>query len=278
MKRKFYVLIGILCFAGQVKAVPVYSPPGENVVASQPTTMTQSDARIMQQTLANLQKMDLPGQLQQLQQQIQSLQGQIEVLQHKLERLDKQQRLQYQDLQQQMQAVTGDSTDSASTTSSTIVPRLSIQPAVAVSSASGPQDVQATPKVMATAPETHADKTDYQAAYALVQSHQYQAAISAFEQYLTAYPEGQYAVNAYYWLGELYAHNGHDEKAQQSFKTVINDYSGSSKVADATLKLGVIAVNQKQTKAAQEYFERVIAQYPESSAARLAKQELQRMQ
>ena len=44
----------------------------------------------------------------------------------------------------------------------------------------------------------------YRAAYALVQGRQFEQAIPAFKQFLQRYPDGQYAANAHYWLGELY--------------------------------------------------------------------------
>ena len=44
----------------------------------------------------------------------------------------------------------------------------------------------------------------YRAAYALVRGQQFDQAVQAFNQFLQNYPDGRYAPNAHYWLGELY--------------------------------------------------------------------------
>ena len=37
-----------------------------------------------------------------------------------------------------------------------------------------------------------------------MQGRQFEKAITSFNQFLQQYPDGQYAANAHYWLGELY--------------------------------------------------------------------------
>mgnify|MGYP000458772181 CR=1 FL=1 len=79
----------------------------------------------------------------------------------------------------------------------------------------------------------------YRAAYALVRGQQWDAAISAFNQFLQDYPAGRYAPNAHYWLGELYLVTTPPqlESARQSFMLLLTQYPDNNKVPDALYKL-----------------------------------------
>ncbi len=63
-----------------------------------------------------------------------------------------------------------------------------------------------------------------------------------------------------------------------AFNKVISIYPDSNKVSDALLKRGFSEYETGDTNKAQSTLNQVIAQYPETSASRLAKVRLDRIQ
>jgi tol-pal system protein YbgF len=88
----------------------------------------------------------------------------------------------------------------------------------------------------------------------------------------SAYPDGRYAPNAHYWLGELFLviDPPDPEAARQSFMLLLNQYPDNAKVPDALYKLGRVQFIKGNSARAREYLNRVMREYPDSSAARLA--------
>ncbi|RKF19691.1 tol-pal system protein YbgF [Alginatibacterium sediminis] len=118
----------------------------------------------------------------------------------------------------------------------------------------------------------------YDAAVALVmKSKDYDAAIPAFESFLTSYPKSSYAPNAHYWLGQLHYTQGDREQAAKQFETVVSKYPGTAKVAESQLKLGIIAQHQGKNDVAKQLYQTVLKDSPNSSAAKLAKQRLDQL-
>jgi FKBP-type peptidyl-prolyl cis-trans isomerase len=82
-----------------------------------------------------------------------------------------------------------------------------------VSGQPDPAGVSATPtpspsiaaNSLAAGVEQPGEAIAYDAAYALVQERQFDKAIPAFQQFLQRFPDGLYAANAHYWLGEMYS-------------------------------------------------------------------------
>jgi tol-pal system protein YbgF len=112
----------------------------------------------------------------------------------------------------------------------------------------------------------------YRAAYALVRGQEFDAAVDAFTTFLDSYPDGRYAPNAHYWLGELYLviEPADPEAARQSFMLLLNQYPGQRQGARRALQARSRAVHQGQQRARPGILERVMREYPDSSAARLA--------
>ena len=88
------------------------------------------------------------------------------------------------------------------------------------------------------------------------------------------YPNGRYAPNAYYWLGELYlvVQPPDLEQARQSFNQLLTQYPTNSKVPDALYKLGRVHFMKGNREKSREYLDRVINEYgsTNSSAVKLA--------
>jgi len=122
------------------------------------------------------------------------------------------------------------------------------------------------------------DRDNYQAAFELLKSERYDAAAMAFEQFLVAFPDSELADNAQYWLAESHYVTQQFDKALSQFEVVIQSFPDSRKVPDALLKIGYCNYELKRWDAARGSLGRVQADYPETTAAMLAGQRLERMQ
>jgi tol-pal system protein YbgF len=121
------------------------------------------------------------------------------------------------------------------------------------------------------------DRDNYQAAFELLKEQRYEQAAMAFQQFLVSYPDSQLADNALYWLAESYYVTDKFENALRQFQGVISRYPRSRKVPDALLKIGYSNYELQRWDAARGALRRVQADYPDTTAARLAEQRLNRM-
>jgi tol-pal system protein YbgF len=113
----------------------------------------------------------------------------------------------------------------------------------------------------------------YRAAYALVRGQEFDDALAAFKAFLQRFPDGRYAPNAHYWMGELYLviTPADPEAARQSFMLLLNEYPQNAKIPDALFKLGRVQFVKGNSAGARDFLNRVIREYPDSSAAALAR-------
>lgn len=190
--------------------------------------------------------------IQSNQETIRELRGQIEKLTHELRQLRQQGQQQYIDLDSRLAAVEQGTGGGASVAD--------------VSSQSG-----STTRQESSSTSSGGAKDAYNAAFANVQDRKFDAAISAFENFVSDYPGDGLVANGYYWLGELYSAKSDPDKAGQSFQRVIDDYPQSGKVPDAIYKLALLKARQGDSDASKALLNRVRNDYPESSAAGLAK-------
>lgn len=281
------ISVGYLSVADADNNVPVvngYTPQMQQGMQQAPTAMpvsgdvSQQIADLRQQIAAQTQMLQ---QVQALQQQVQQLQGQLEDQTHSFQQLQQQQKQQYQDLDNRITQL-----------SSAKGSLPAVMPAIAPVAAPGPAvttapAIAATPTPVAVTTNTAAgvtgvaqqsDEQMYQAAYNLMLNKQYPQATQSMQAYLAQYPQGTYAPNANYWLGELNLLQGNVDAATQSFNTVVTQFPKSPKVPDAMLKLGFAYYDQGNLAQAKTELTQVQQQFPNSSAARLAAQKLKTMQ
>ena len=125
------------------------------------------------------------------------------------------------------------------------------------------------------APELPGEAEAYKSAYALVRAQKFDQAVDAFQQFLRNYPDGKYAPNAHYWLGELYLviQPPDLEASRQSFTLLLSQYPDNPKAPDAMYKLGKVQFLKGNREKAREYLDRVIREYgnTNSSAVKLAR-------
>lgn len=118
----------------------------------------------------------------------------------------------------------------------------------------------------------------YQAALQTLRSGQYEQAITALAAFPEQYPNSNYLPNTYYWQGEAQYVLRNFDAAVVSFQTVLDKFPISSKVADATLKMGFSQYELGQVDVAKATLAKVIESYPNTSASRLAKVRLDKIE
>jgi len=186
-------------------------------------------------------------QLQVLQQEIQDLRGQVEEQTYLVNRLQRDQKEQYLDLDRRLVALSEN------------------QPAP------GPSSTAPTTAPVNVSAGSLTEREAYTQAFDAMRAREFDASMVGFQQLIEAYPNGQFTPNAYYWIGELYLVAKADaELARQSFMQVANLYPDHQKAPDALYKLGVVYHTLGDMDAARTYLQRVQQEHPASSAAGLA--------
>lgn len=190
-------------------------------------------------------------QIQQLQQEVMRLNGKVEEQAYELSTLKEQSLQRYMDMDKRLGGTGAEP------------PAPAGGPTTEVIDAAAPitaPDVGRGPAAGAPQP---GEADAYRAAYALVQGRQFDQAIPAFQQFLQRYPDGEYAANAHYWLGELYLVKEPPdlEASRQSFALLLSQYPDNSKAPDALYKLGKVQFLKGNREKAREYLDLVISQY-----------------
>ena len=185
--------------------------------------------------------------MQILQQEIQDLRGQVEEQTYLVNRLQRDQKEQYLDLDRRLVAYTEN------------------QPAPGPSS---------TTPVTNPAPLQSGNLTErgaYTQAFEAMRAREFDDSMVGFQRLIETYPNGQFTPNAYYWIGELQLVAKDDaELARQSFTQVVSLYPDHQKAPDAMYKLGVVYHNLGDITNALSFLERVQNEHPSSPAAGLA--------
>ncbi|WP_110656112.1 tol-pal system protein YbgF [Salinicola halimionae] len=230
------------------------------------------------------------NQLQDNQQQIQQLRGQVEELRYQLDQVKQQTQQQYLDLDDR---ISGGGMGAGSTgNSGGDLDGASIDSGTAndVARDTGTSDGGSTASDARNSSQSGASdrggqsgadgqdgRDAYQAAFQQVQSRQFDSAITAFQSFISNYPQSSLVPNAHYWLGELYSAQSQLEQAAKAFETVISDYPQSNKVPDALYKLGLLKARQGDTAGSRQLLQQARDDYPDSNAAQMASDFLNQM-
>lgn len=210
----------------------------------------------VERILANGSLVDLAVQADDLARRTAELQGRIDVLEHEAAESEERQRELYIDLDGRIEAVERN-----------------------LSSGNAPSVLDGGSLAPGELPlPGGSDRDNYQAAFELLKEQRYDDAAKAFRQFLVAFPESQLADNAQYWLAESFYVSGDFEEALGQFSSVVSVYPRSRKVPDALLKMGYCNYELERWNDARSALRRVQAEYPDTTAARLADQRLERME
>lgn len=152
--------------------------------------------------------------------------------------------------------------------------------------AAKPRSEVIVPKPIATAPApkvdqaavAEAEKNAYTSAYLALKSGRFDEAGKAFNAQLDKYPAGEYADQAWYWLGETRFAQNDTGKALNAFKYVADHYPDSVKHAAALLKLGQLSEMKQHWQTSLSYYKRLISDHADSSLAEQAREAVNRVQ
>ena len=143
------------------------------------------------------------------------------------------------------------------------------------STATATPDQNATATAPAAAVQGNDANSDYNAAIALMRDNARQnEAITAFQNFIKAYPDSTYLPNANYWLGQLNYNRGKKDDATFYFASVVKNYPKSPKASDAMLKVGIIMQDKGDKAKAKAVYQQVVKQYPGSDGAKQAQKRL----
>ncbi len=198
-------------------------------------------------------------QLQQMQGEIAQLRGMLEEQQNQIQRLEREALERYKDLDGRLSV--GASGSGAAPAASASASVANQPPAAAAAAEPG---------------DPAKEKLYYDAAFDLIKAKDFDKASQAFTAFLRRYPNSQYAGNAQYWLGEVNLAKGDLQSAGQAFARVGQAYPDHPKVPDSLYKLADVEQRLGNADKAQGILRQVVQQYPNSSAAQLARRQLQR--
>ena len=122
------------------------------------------------------------------------------------------------------------------------------------------------------------ERSSYNAAFDTLKAGRYADSARQFLAFLERYPNGTYAPNALYWLGESYYATQNYALAQQQFQALLDRYPTHDKAPGALLKVGLSQYGLKQMDAAKATLSQVGRRYPGTDAARVADDQLRAMQ
>ncbi|AWH26312.1 tol-pal system protein YbgF [Stenotrophomonas sp. YAU14D1_LEIMI4_1] len=230
-----------------------------------------------QQMYNNSANQDLLNQINQLRQQVTSLQASIEQLQHDNAQLKQSAQDQYLDLDSRLNRLEGGSAAPALPpvpAGASTAPKAPAAPAkpTAAATSERPPSVHGDPgSLVATGDE----RTAYNVAFDALKAGKYDDSAQLFLSFLELYPNGVYAPNALYWLGESYYATRNFPMAESQFRELLSRYPTHDKAAGGLLKVGLSQYGEGKVDQAQQTLETVVAQYPGSDAARTAQDRLQ---
>lgn len=199
-------------------------------------------------------------QIQILQQEVLELRGLFEQLNHELAEMKRLQENRYLDVDSRLQAL-GTRAQGSDGSGVARDDNLSI-----------PTNRSNTEKLVSSTENVGSEDSLYESALARIRIRDYDSAISDLKKLIAQYPDGTFAPNAYYWLGEVYAAKPEPdyEKARQSLAQVISFFPDHRKVADAAFKLGKVYHLMGDCDRARELLENVVEKHKGKSVSRLA--------
>jgi tol-pal system protein YbgF len=216
---------------------------------------------------------DLLNQIGQMRTELQQLRSLVEQLQHENTQLKQTSRDQYLDLDGRLNRLEG-GTLPAPPASPPVTPPQAASPAVPAS-AERPPSVHGDVGAMAN---TGDERAAYNVAFDALKGGNYADAAQLFLSFLELYPNGAYAPNAIYWLGESYYVTQNYQLAGQQFRTLLERYPTHDKASGSLLKLGLSEYGLGKVDDAERTLSDVIARYPNSDVARTADDRLRSMQ
>ena len=217
-----------------------------------------------------------------LRDEIRSLRGEVERLRYDYENQSKRAKDQYIDVDRRLQRLEGGAPAVATPASSGATTAASPAGAAAPALPAPVGAATASAAVSPIAPVvisnggggTPEEENAYLTTFDLLKNGKYDDAIRGFRAMLDKWPQGKYADNATYWMGESFYVKADYKSALAAFQSVLTKFPSSTRAPDAMLKVGLSQLELKQTDQGRATLQKVMQTYPNANAASLAKQRL----
>ena len=112
------------------------------------------------------------------------------------------------------------------------------------------------------------EEAAYQTALRAARAGHTAEGIRLFRDFLQKYPNGKYAANADYWIGECLYAQGKYQDALSQFQNINSSFPKHHKNADALLKAGMSLTKIGDSAGAQQKYRQLLAEFPNSEAAK----------
>jgi tol-pal system protein YbgF len=262
-------LVAAVCFSGAAQAQSRLSL-AERVAQLERQAQGGSDSGSLSELMIRNQE---------LQAEVQTLRGLVEEQAFEIENLKKRQRDQYVDLDSRLQRLEG---------GGMTVPARPDPGALPVDAAPGQLSTDGGSTPVAETPAIPAggerlggalvdpglprgdEKAAYEEAFESLKQGRYAESSQLFSAFLQQYPDGEYAANASYWLGESYYVTQNYEIALETFQGLLARFPDSRKAPDALLKIGYCQYELGDANRAAGTLNEVVRRYPDTPVARLA--------
>lgn len=196
-----------------------------------------------------------------LRDELRDLRGIVEKLRYDSDQRERSSKDLYQDLDQRLQRLEGTAPGAISGT----VPGAT--PGTISSAPVAPRPAVASPE----------EEAAYLSTFDLLKNGKYDDAVRGFKSMLERWPQGRYADNAWYWMGEANYVKRDYTSALTSFQALVDRFPTSPKLADGLYKVGLTQIELKRVSEAKATLQRVAREFPASNAANLSRQKLDQL-
>jgi len=275
-------------FLAATLVVAAMSP---DVFAQGRLSLSERLARLEQQAQGQGQgqtTVELLNRINELQAEVQTLRGLVEQQTFEIETLKKAQRDRYVDLDSRLSRLEGGAVGGPVNAppaiteqplqpgqlSAEVVDELPPLDAAAIAATpAAPAPIQPSAPIDATpAPidSSQDEKRSYDDAFSALRDGRYAESARRFQAFLSAFPNGELADNATYWLGESYYVTQNYRIALDTFGGLLERFPNSAKAPDALLKIGYSYYELKEWERAEAVLTDVVNRYPEQTVGKLA--------
>lgn len=195
-----------------------------------------------------------------LQDEVRGLRGDVEKLRYDVDSHDRNSRQLFADLDQRVAALEGTSPPVVGTAGNGAIP--------------GTLTANTADRPKVASPE---EEAAYLNTFDQLKNGKYDEAIRGFRGMLDKWPQGRYADNAWYWMGESYYVKRDYNASLSSFQSLIEKFPSSPKLADGLYKMGLCQIELGRKDQARSALQRIVNDFPRTNAANLARQKLQQL-
>lgn len=242
---------------------PTYGPDGQPVLSPEERRLqsVEDSVALLMRRVDAADQAGTSRELTRLLDEVRALRGDVENLRYDVDRSTSGNKQLFQSLDQRLAALEAGG----------------VLPAQATPGASPGTLTAVTPATQRPAVASPEEEGAYLATFDQLKNGRYDDAIRGFRGMLEQWPQGRYADNAWYWMGEAQYVKRDYASALQSFQSLVQTFPASPKMPDGLLKAGLCQVELKRSAEARGLFQRVVSEYPNSNAAALARQSLQQL-